>query len=103
VTTAAGTATSASNFTVTVPVALNVSKTHGLLGLSDGTVTSSPAGINCGGTCSGFYNMGTVVTLVATPDLLSLFGGWTGCDTVSGTSCTVTMSGVRNVVAHFLP
>src|SRR5439155_124278 len=46
VTTSAGTATSASNFNVTVPVVtLTVSKTHGLLGLSDGTVTSSSGGI----------------------------------------------------------
>jgi len=44
-----------------------------------------------------------VVTLTATPDLLILFGGWDNCDTVNGTSCTVTMSGARNVVAHFLP
>jgi len=47
--------------------------------------------------------MDTVVTLTAAPDLLILFGGWDNCDTVNGTSCTVTMSGARNVVAHFLP
>jgi len=47
--------------------------------------------------------MGTVVTLIATPDLLSLFGGWTGCDTVNGTSCTVTMGNAKTVVAHFVP
>jgi hypothetical protein len=47
--------------------------------------------------------MSTVVILTATPDLLSLFGGWTGCDTASGTTCTVTMSGAKTVVASFLP
>jgi hypothetical protein len=73
------------------------------LGVSNGTVTSSPAGINCGSTCSAFYNMNTVVTLTATPDALSLFGGWDGCDSVSGTSCTVTMGGAREAVAHFQP
>jgi hypothetical protein len=101
VTTPAGTATSASSFTVRV--ALTVSKTHGLLGLSDGTVTSSPVGINCGGTCSALYNTGAVVTLTATPQFLSLFGGWDGCDAVNGTSCTVTMSRAKDVVAHFIP
>jgi hypothetical protein len=101
VTTAGGTATSASSFTV--KVVLTVGKTTGLLGLSNGTVTSSPGGINCGGTCSASYNMGSMVTLTATPNLLSLFGGWDGCDTVSGTSCTVTMGSTREVVAHFLP
>ena len=71
--------------------------------ISNGTVTSSPAGINCGGTCSALYNMGTVVTLIATPDLLSLFSGWTGCDTVNGMSCTVSMGNAKSVVAHFAP
>jgi len=101
VTTPVGTATSAITFTVRV--ALSVGKTRGLLGVSNGTVTSSPAGINCGGTCSALYNMGTVVTLIATPDLLSLFSGWTGCDTVNGMSCTVSMSNAKSVVAHFAP
>jgi hypothetical protein len=101
VTTPVGTATSAGTFTVRV--ALTVSKTHGLLGISNGTVTSSPAGINCGGTCSALYDKGAVVTLTATPDLRILFGGWTGCDSSTGTSCTVTMGNVRNVTAHFIP
>jgi hypothetical protein len=101
VTTPVGTATSAITFTVRV--ALSVGKTRGLLGVSNGTVTSSPAGINCGGTCSALYNMGTVVTLIATPDLLSLFSGWTGCDTVNGMSCTVSMGNAKSVVAHFAP
>ena len=35
-------------------------------GTGSGTVTSSPAGINCGADCSEPYNSGTVVTL--TPD-----------------------------------
>jgi hypothetical protein len=86
---------------------LSVSKTSPL-GLGNGTVTStsSPASssqINCGGTCSASYNYGTVVTLNATPDLLSIFDGWSGCDTASGTTCTVTMSASKSVTAHFLP
>jgi hypothetical protein len=71
------------------------------LGLGSGTVTSSPGGINCGSTCSAVYNLGTVVTLTANPDLL--FGSWTGCDTANGTSCIVTMSNAKTVVANFLP
>jgi hypothetical protein len=83
--------------------AIAVSKTHGLLGLSDGTVTSSPGGINCGGTCSGSYDMGTVVTLTATPNLPTLIITWEGCDTSAGRSCTVTMRGAKNIIAHFSP
>jgi len=71
-------------------------------GLGSGTVTSAPAGINCGGACSATYLDGTAVTLTATPGTLSVFIGWTGCDSVSGASCTVTMSAGRSVNAEFL-
>jgi hypothetical protein len=77
--------------------ALTVSDT----GLGFGTVTSSPAGINCGSNCSASYVSGTTVTLTATPDLLSGFGGWSGCDAVSGTTCTVNMNSARSVTADF--
>jgi hypothetical protein len=101
VTTPAGTATSASNFTVMVT--LTVTKTSGPVGLGSGTVTSSPGGIDCGPTCSATYSLGSVVTLTATPDFLSLFNGWTGCDATSGTTCTVSMSAAKTVTANFLP
>jgi hypothetical protein len=98
VTTPGGTATSTNNFTVTAT--LTVTKT-GVLG---GTVTSGDGGINCGTNCSASYNSGTVVTLTASPDIfLSVFTGWDGCDTVSGTTCTVNMSAARSVTANFLP
>jgi len=101
VTTSGGTATSASSFTVAVQrFTLTVSKT-GLI--ASGTVTSSPAGINCGSTCSATYTSGAVVTLTATPGFLSIFIGWSGCDADSGTTCTVTMSAAREVTANFLP
>jgi hypothetical protein len=79
-----------------------------LLGIGSGTVTSSsnpasPNQINCGDTCSATYDYSTVVTLKATPGLLSIFNGWSGCDAVSGTTCTVTMIGARSVTANFLP
>jgi hypothetical protein len=97
VATPGGSVTSATNFTV--KMMLTVTKT-GLLG---GVVTSSPPGINCGATCSAAYDSGAVVTLTATPVLLSIFTGWSGCDSVSGTTCTVTMSRARSVTANFLP
>src|SRR5439155_9980256 len=57
--------------------------TVGKTGIGRGTVTSTPAGIDCGTSCSAGYDIDTVVTLTATPAMLSVFGGWTGCDTVS--------------------
>src|SRR5207237_2736924 len=75
--------------------------TAGRSGLGTGTVTSSPAGINCGATCSASYNYNTVVTLTAAPAVGSLFTGWSGCDSVSGLTCTVTMSAGRSATAAF--
>lgn len=43
-----------------------------------------------------------VVTLMATPDVGSRFLRWSGCDSVSGASCVVTMSSARSVAAQFL-
>src|SRR5437879_5776573 len=70
-------------------------------GTGSGSVTSSPPGIDCGATCSATYTSGTVVTLTATPASGTTFTGWSGCDTVSGTTCTVTMSVARSVTATF--
>lgn len=47
-------------------------------GTGIGTVTSSPQGITCGGTCQASFDFGTVVTLTATPDSGSFFSGWSG-------------------------
>jgi alpha-tubulin suppressor-like RCC1 family protein len=70
-------------------------------GAGTGTVTSNPAGINCGTDCSQVYTNGTVVTLTASPASDSTFAGWSGCDTVSGATCTVTVSSGRTATAAF--
>ena len=77
-------------------VALNVTRA----GAGTGTVTSNPAAINCGSTCSANFLSGAVVTLTATPDAGSDFGGWSG-DCAGAGACVVTMSSVRNVTATF--
>ena len=70
-------------------------------GTGGGTVTSSPAGINCGSTCSTSFSHNTVVTLSATADPGSTFTGWSG-EGCSGTgTCQVTMSQARTVTATF--
>jgi trimeric autotransporter adhesin len=73
-----------------------------LAGTGVGTVTSSPSGINCPGTCSANFNSGTVVTLTATPASGSKFAGWSGACTGTGT-CSVTMSAAKSVTATFNP
>ncbi len=70
-------------------------------GTGAGTITSEPAGIDCGTPCSGVYAPGSVVTLVATPDSESHFTGWTGCGSVSAGRCTVTLDTSKTINAGF--
>jgi hypothetical protein len=68
--------------------------------LGSGTVTSSPAGISCGATCSASFTGGTSVTLTAVPATGFGFTGWSGaCNGAS--TCTVTMNAAASVTASF--
>lgn len=69
-------------------------------GTGSGTVTSSPAGINCGADCTEVYNSGTSVTLTATPAIGSVFAGWSGTCTGTG-NCAVTMDAAKSVTVTF--
>jgi List-Bact-rpt repeat protein len=71
-----------------------------LAGSGTGTVTSSPAGINCPTVCSANFSSGQSVTLTATAASGSSFTGWSGACSGTGT-CTVTMSSKQSVTATF--
>jgi predicted outer membrane repeat protein len=65
-----------------------------------GTVTSTPAGIDCGNTCSDYLFEGTSRTLKAEPVGYSKFTGWSGA--CSGSSdCAVTIEADTHVTATF--
>ena len=51
-----------------------------------GTVTSLPAGIACGATCSGQFDQNSSVTLTEAPTAGSFFGGWGGACTGTNTT-----------------
>ncbi|HZS31372.1 MAG TPA: PASTA domain-containing protein [Gaiellaceae bacterium] len=74
---------------------LSVSKS----GSGSGTVSSSPAGIDCGPTCSESV-AGGPVTLTATPAADSSFTGWSGACSGTG-ACTVPLSSDTSVTADF--
>jgi hypothetical protein len=76
--------------------ALSVTKA----GAGAGSVTSSPAGIDCGSKCSAEYEEGEEVTLSASAASGSSFAGWSGACTGTGT-CKVTMSAASAVTATF--
>jgi phospholipase C len=66
-----------------------------------GTVTSSPAGINCPSTCSATFAQNAVVTLKETPAVGSTFTGWGGACATTATTCTVTVAAATGVTASF--
>jgi hypothetical protein len=69
-------------------------------GSGGGTVTSDPAGINCGYACSAEFDYGTLVTLTAVADTGSTFTGWGGACSGTG-DCVVTMDTAKSVTATF--
>ncbi|MFZ5785749.1 MAG: InlB B-repeat-containing protein, partial [Acidobacteriota bacterium] len=70
-------------------------------GSGSGTVTSSPAGIDCGSDCAESFNWGTVVTLTAAASGGSTFAGWSGAGCSGTGTCQVTMDAARTVTATF--
>jgi RHS repeat-associated protein/uncharacterized repeat protein (TIGR02543 family) len=102
-------------------VILSIVKT----GSGMGTVTSAPAGIDCGAICSTSYapdfaahqlepgegrghrhdtgpgKPAALITLTATPATGSTFDGWTGACNGFAATCTVTMAQSQTVTARF--
>lgn len=70
-------------------------------GSGSGSVTSSPAGIDCPGACTYSFEPGTQVALTPVPASGSAFAGWSG-DGCSGTEpCEVTVEADTEVTAAF--
>lgn len=63
-----------------------------------GSANPSPAP-NCGAQ----YNSGTAVAVTPSPSIDYLFQSWSGCDSVVGTTCNVTMNATKTVTANFVP
>jgi uncharacterized repeat protein (TIGR02543 family) len=84
-------------FTNTKQVTLTVNRT----GTGNGTVTSNPAGINCGADCTETYNGNTVVALTATPAAGSSFAGWSGDCSGTDPTTSVTMNANKTCTATF--
>lgn len=71
-------------------------------GTSSAFVTSSPAGIICGGDCAEAYNSGTSVTLTAGAAAAgSFFAGWIGAGCAGTATCVVTLTADTTVTAVY--
>ena len=70
-------------------------------GSGSGSVTSNPVGIACVvGTCTATFADGAQVALLPTADANSVFAGWGGACSGTG-SCTVTLNAPVSVTANF--
>lgn len=100
--------------TVTASFALNqwlltvtpLSTTAGSI-IGGGTITAN-GGISCvsasgvqSGTCAAYYDAVTPVTLIASPDVNSTFGGWSVVGCSDPTGCSITVAEERTVSAGF--
>ena len=70
-------------------------------GTGNGTVNSSPNGINCGPICATTYPSNTQVTLAATPAINSIFSGWSGGGCSGTGTCITTITSNTLVTANF--
>jgi DNA-binding beta-propeller fold protein YncE len=84
-------------FTLTANPTLTIAKS----GTGTGGVTSNPAGINCGSTCSASFPPGTSITLTAAADVGSTFTGWSGGGCSGTGTCTLTLNSNTTVTAGF--
>ncbi len=71
------------------------------VGSGAGVVTSDDGLIDCGSDCSEDYDVGTMVTLTATPDAITDFLGWSGGGCGAPAPCTVTLDAATQVTALF--
>ena len=69
-------------------------------GLVSSEANGSPSAIFCGLACLASFDEGTVVSLTASPDPGSAFGGWTGACGGTG-SCVVSLDSDLTVGASF--
>ncbi|MBV5307888.1 DUF1566 domain-containing protein [Chromatium okenii] len=85
------------NFNLLPSYKLSISKS------GNGTITSSPAGISCGTTCSKQFSSGTIITLTAKPNTGAMFSKWTGCISLAATplQCNITLTSSKTVTAVF--
>jgi hypothetical protein len=70
-------------------------------GTGSGSVTSTLPPFSCNGGCIQQLPDPTPLILTANPAEYMQFGGWSGCDSVNGNLCTLSLLSDRTVVATF--
>lgn len=94
-------ATMTAALSLTPPVLHSVEVTRS--GGGSGSVTSVPAGITCGSSCTAAFPENSAVVLTATPAAGSIFTGWGGGGCSGNGTCTLTITADSVVNAAFAP
>ena len=68
--------------------------------LGEGTLTSTPAGIDCGTACFARFGKGTLVSLTAVPASGWRLAAYSGA--CNGAECSITLDQAANVTAQFV-
>jgi|GEM_PF-3786394 len=92
-----GATSAVSVFRASVDYALTVFKA----GSGSGLVASSPAGIDCGASCSKKYVQDAGISLTADPEAGSLFVGWSGDASGANPQIAIAMDGDKSCMAQF--
>ena len=93
------TVTATFNLPAPAPFTVTINKN----GTGTGIVTSAPAGVTCGGVCSGTYPGGSRVTLMATTDAGSVFTGWNGGGCAGAGTCVVSTTATVTATFSAIP
>jgi hypothetical protein len=70
--------------------------------VTNGSVSSTPSGINCGSDCSKNYAESSVIQLTATPTGNYLFSSWSGGCSGTANPLTITMDSNKICTANFV-
>jgi hypothetical protein len=100
-----GTCTVTMSAAESVTATLNFGQSTNMLSVTlsgNGTVTSSPSGINCGATCAASFATGTQIALSAASASGSTFAGWSGGGCSGTGPCTLTLGADTTVPASFV-
>ena len=70
-------------------------------GAGKGTINSTPLGLGCASQCAKSFPAGSNITLTASANAGSTFGGWVGCDQATGLACSILLNNNRVVTVIF--
>ncbi len=70
-------------------------------GAGSGIISSAPAGIDCGASCSAMFSANSQVILTATPLISSTFTGWSGDVVTTTNPIAFTLDADKSVTATF--